>query len=70
METVYAQDQKAFTEAIEAIRPGDCVRIDSISAGYSMTVSRSGASELAPVWRIGTDTGVLLIDAGSGEVIK
>ena len=32
METVYAQDQKAFTEAIEAIRPGDCVRIDSISA--------------------------------------
>ena len=47
-----------------------CSRIDSISAGYSMTVSRSGASELAPVWRIGTDTGVLLIDAGSGEVIK
>ena len=70
MEIFYAQDQKTFAEAIKVIRAGDCVRIDSISAGYSMTVSRSGASELTPVWRIGTDTGVLLIDAESGKVIK
>lgn len=47
-----------------------CSRIDSMEAGYYMTVSRSGASELTPVWRIGTDTGVLLIDAESGKVIK
>ena len=47
-----------------------CSRIDSMSAGYYMTLSRSGAADLAPVWRIGTDTGVLLIDAESGKVIK
>ena len=32
MEPVYAKDKKAFAEAIETIRAGECVRIDSISA--------------------------------------
>jgi hypothetical protein len=33
-------------------------------------VTRSGAAELTPVWRIGTDTGALLIDAATGRAIR
>ena len=32
MEIVYAEDKKSFVEAIETIRAGACVRIDSISS--------------------------------------
>ena len=32
MEIVYAEDKKSFVEAIETIRAGECVRIDSISS--------------------------------------
>ena len=32
MGIIYAQDQKAFAEAIKSVRAGDCVRINSISA--------------------------------------
>ncbi len=41
-----------------------------MEAGYTMTVTRSGVSELTPVWRIVTDTGPVLIDAGTGKVVK
>ena len=47
-----------------------CSQVDSVEAGYTMTVTRSGVSELSPVWRIVTDTGPVLIDAGSGKVVK
>ena len=47
-----------------------CSRLEGMEAGYSMTVTRSGEAELAPVWRIETDTGALLIDAVSGGVIQ
>ena len=45
-----------------------CSRLLGVEPGYLMTVTRSGEAELAPVWRIETDTGVLMIDAESGKV--
>ena len=47
-----------------------CSRLESVEPGYSMDVTRSGAAELIPVWRIGTDTGALLIDAATGQAIR
>lgn len=44
-----------------------CSRIESVTPGYLQTVARSGEAELAPVWRIVTDTGVLMIDAETGK---
>jgi len=45
-----------------------CSRIDSIQAGYLQSVQVSGESLLFPVWRIETDTGVVLINAETGEM--
>ena len=44
-----------------------CSHIESVTPGYLQTVARSGEAELAPVWRIVTDTGVLMIDAETGK---
>ena len=45
-----------------------CSRLDSVQPGYLMTVTRSGEAELAPVWRIETDAGPLMIDAETGRL--
>lgn len=45
-----------------------CSRLDSVRPGYLMTVTRSGEAELAPVWRIETDAGPLMIDAETGRL--
>ncbi len=45
-----------------------CSRLESLTPGYLMTVTRSGESTLNPVWRIATDTGELYINALSGQV--
>lgn len=44
-----------------------CSRLDSVRPGYLMTVTRSGEAELAPVWRLETDAGLLMIDAETGR---
>ncbi len=44
-----------------------CSRIESLTAGYIQSVTRSGVAELTPVWRIETDAGALIIDAESGK---
>ena len=45
-----------------------CSRVERVEPGYLMTVTRSGEAELTPVWRIETDTGPLMIDAGTGRL--
>ena len=45
-----------------------CSQINSVEPGYLMSVTRSGEAELAPVWRIETDAGALMIDAETGKV--
>ena len=46
-----------------------CSRVVSVEPGYLQSVTRSGEAELAPVWRIVTDTGTLMIDAESGKAV-
>ena len=46
-----------------------CSRIEAVEPAYLQTVTRSGEAELAPIWRIGTDTGAVLIDAERGEAV-
>ncbi len=62
----------ALLRFVEIVRTDGyiCSRLDSVEAGYYMDVTRSGAAELTPVWRIGTDTGALLIDAATGRAIR
>lgn len=45
-----------------------CSRIDTVEAGYFLSVSVSGISTLSPVWHISTDTGELYINAVSGKI--
>lgn len=45
-----------------------CSRVETLRAGYIMSVAVSGESTLIPVWRIETDTGTVLINASTGEV--
>lgn len=45
-----------------------CSRVENIRAGYIMSVTVSGESSLTPVWRIETDTGIVLINAVTGGV--
>ena len=45
-----------------------CSRLESVQPGYLMTVTRSGEADLAPVWRIETDAGPLMIDAETGRL--
>ena len=47
-----------------------CSRIETVTPGYLQTVTRSGETELAPVWRIETDAGAFLIDAESGRAVN
>ena len=47
-----------------------CSRIEAVSPGYLQTVTRSGETELAPVWRIETDAGAVFIDAESGKTVN
>jgi len=46
-----------------------CSALKSVSCGYLMSVSVSGESVLTPVWRMETDTGVLLISGETGKVM-
>ena len=45
-----------------------CSKIVTMDQGYLLTMSLFGEGALQPVWRIVTDTGIIYIDAVSGEV--
>lgn len=45
-----------------------CSRIESVQAGYIMSVTMPGECSLRPVWRVDTDTGSVYINAVSGII--
>lgn len=60
----------ALLRFLAGVREGGfvCSEVHSLTAGYEVTVSPSGAAQAAPVWRVVTDSVTFYVDGTTGAV--